>query len=204
MRSASQAPAEPESTRCITHFRFNVRPRRATADLDFQIQSREPTEGSWPELERAIAEAASAVGIAVQYAEDVDRWSSVAIPRERRRTRAWRRFGLLEVELLEPLCWAVYKLARYLDSDVEDLVAVLGNERIDPLELAEICGASLASSPRSSSLWLFRRQVERFFREEGPRVWTKDFASEVAVERFHRLAGIGEDGREAATRRGRK
>ena len=29
------------------------------------------------------------------------------------------------VRLLEPSCWAVYKLARYLQQDQEDLVAVL-------------------------------------------------------------------------------
>src|SRR5262245_37248472 len=98
---------------------------RPTGDIDFGLTL--PTRASrhWPAVERAVSDAAAHAGVSVQYAADIDRWSSIAIPDGRRRTCPYRRVGRLSVHLLDPYCWAVYKLARYLESDVEDLTAVL-------------------------------------------------------------------------------
>jgi hypothetical protein len=138
----------------------------------------------------AVAHAAEEVGVTVQYSQDIDRWSSIAIPKKRLRTRPFRRIGRLSVHLLDPGCWAVYKLARYLDPDVDDLIEVLRHERISSLRLARLCGESLRSSPRSPSLFAFRKQVEHFFREHGVRVWGRGFDVERYVSAFHRAAGI--------------
>jgi len=81
---------------------------RPTRDLDFALVVAEQFEADWPAVEAAVAEARDEAGIAFQYATDIDRWSSVSIPAARRRTRAFRRIGLLSVHLLAPTCWAVY------------------------------------------------------------------------------------------------
>src|SRR5205085_12371713 len=107
--------------------------------------------------------------------DDIDRWSSISVPARRRRSRRLRTIGRLSVRLLDPGCWAVYKLARYLDSDVEDLVAVLRRVGVSAARLAGLCGVALRSSPRSTQLALFRRHVEHFFRTHGSVVWGDGF-----------------------------
>ena len=95
------------------------------------------------------------------------------------------------LRLLEPACWAVYKLARYLDADVEDLRTVLRRERVPSLALARLCGESLRASPRSTQLFLFRRQVEHFLAQHGRAIWGRRFDVSRTVAAFHRAAGIG-------------
>jgi hypothetical protein len=163
---------------------------RPTGDVDFGLVVARERRHHLPEIEAAIAEASAGTGVRVQYSTDIDRWSSVAIPPRRRRTRLLRRVGRLSIHLLEPACWAVYKLARYLDSDVEDLRAVLRRQRVPSAGLARLCGESLRASPRSTQLFLFRRQVEHFFREHGAAVWGRRFDPEVAIATFRRVAGL--------------
>ena len=163
---------------------------RPTGDLDFALVVAERFQTHWPAVEAAVAAARAEARIAVQYATDIDRWSSVSIPMARRRSRAFRRFGRLSVHLLEPTCWAVYKLTRYLDSDVEDLRAVLRRQRVAWRGLAHLCGESLRTSPRSTQLRLFRQQVEHFFRTYGGGVWGASFDPERAIGIFRRAAGI--------------
>jgi hypothetical protein len=164
--------------------------RRPTGDLDFSFEmpDRKPVLSS--KVEAAIAAAAQEAGVAVQYSADIDRWSQVSVPKAKTKTRFYKRFGPLTIHLLDPKCWAVYKLARYLDSDVEDLVSVLKHQRVSWIALARLCGQCLRLSPRSTQLHLFRRQVEHFFKEHGGKVWGKTFKSERAIAVFHRTAKI--------------
>jgi hypothetical protein len=165
--------------------------RRPTGDIDFGVALAPPHAKRWDEVETAILAAASEAGVAVQYSTDIDRWSSIAVPVKHQKTRAHRRVGRLSVHLLDPRCWAVYKLARYLDADVDDLRHVLGRKRPPPASLARICGESLRGSPRSSQLLSFRRHVEHFFTTHGQAVWGKAFEPARAIRAFHRAARIG-------------
>ena len=118
----------------------------------------------------------------------------LSIPIARCRTRPHRRLGRLSVHLLEPTCWAVYKLTRYLDSDVDDLRAVLRRQHVAWRGLARLCGESLRTSPRATQLRLFRQEVEHFFRTFGGGVWGSAFDPERAVGMFRRAAGMVERG----------
>jgi len=164
--------------------------RRTTADADFGLVVSAHDEPLWPEVESAVITAARDTGVTVQYSNDIDRWSSVTIPPTRRRSRPHRRFGRLSVHVLDPACWAVYKLARYLDADVEDLRYVLRRAHVPSGALARLCGTSLRASPRSTQLFLFRRQVEHFFRAHGRAVWGRGFDAGSAIAAFHRAAQI--------------
>jgi len=161
---------------------------RPTGDIDFGVVA---SEERWPEIEAAILAAADESRVAVQYSTDIDRWSSVAIPPGRFKTKRLRQIGRLSVHLLDPRCWAVYKLARYLDAAVDDLRSVLRRERLSPITLARLCGESLRVSPRSTQLFAFRRHVEHFLETHGPTVWGKRFSARRAVAAFQRAAKIG-------------
>src|SRR5438034_1055496 len=130
---------------------------RPTGDLDFELALPPGCARLWRAVEEAVAAAAAETAVTVQYSADIDRWSSITVPTAKRRTRLRRRVGRVAVHLLEPRCWAVYKLARYLDADVEDLRAVLRRQRVPSLGLARLCGESLRASPRSTQLFLFRQ-----------------------------------------------
>src|SRR5207249_4459444 len=93
---------------------------RPTGDLDFELALPPGCARLWRAVEEAVAAAAAETAVTVQYSADIDRWSSIAVPTAKRRTRLRRRVGRVAVHLLEPRCWAVYKLARYLDADVEE------------------------------------------------------------------------------------
>lgn len=164
--------------------------KRPTGDVDFGLVVATRSQGLWPEIEAAVAAAAREASVAVQYSSDIDRWSPIAIPSQKLRTQRYRRIGRLTIHLLDPNCWAIYKLARYLDSDIEDLTAVLARQKVSGLGLARLCGECLRSSPRSTHLFLFRQQVEHFLREHGARVWGKRFDIDRAIAVFHRAAKI--------------
>lgn len=163
---------------------------RPTGDIDFELTVPAPSKRFWADIEAAVAAASTEVGVVVQYSTDIDRWSPVTIPVRRRGRRLHRRLGRLSVQVLDPTCWAVYKLSRYLDSDVEDLRAVLRRQRVSSQTLARLCGVCLRSSPRSTHLLLFRKQVEHFFRAHGRAVWGPGFETDRAIASFHRAAKI--------------
>jgi hypothetical protein len=166
---------------------------RPTGDLDFGvtlIAPRETQERDWTAVEAAIAAASRLTGMTAQYSADIDRWSSITMPNYQRHTRLYQRFGRVRVHLLEPIYWAVPKLARYLDTDAEDIEAVLHAEGVGPEPLARLCGRALRASPRSSAQFSFRQHVEHFFRAHGPAVWGSSFDAEAAVRAFRRAVGI--------------
>src|SRR5437762_3031656 len=94
---------------------------RATYDVDFEAHVKRSNE--WEALQRAVEQTARQAGIAPEYAADIDRWSSFALPAKT--SRLYRRFGKVEVRLLDPGLWAIGKLTRYLASDIHDLRKVL-------------------------------------------------------------------------------
>jgi hypothetical protein len=101
---------------------------RPTGDIDFGVAvvtKRSAYEQIWTEVEAAIAAASQAAGVTVQYSTDIDRWSSITMPNYQRHTRLYRQFGTVGVYLLEPIYWAIPKLARYLDTDASDIQTVL-------------------------------------------------------------------------------
>ena len=103
---------------------------RASRDIDFAVRVSPRDEDAWERLAIAIDRARQRVGIEVNYAEDIDRWSSVTLLDYRRHTTAYRRFGALQVRVLDPVYWSIGKLGRYLELDVHDLLAVLRRHRV--------------------------------------------------------------------------
>jgi hypothetical protein len=167
---------------------------RATMDLDFalKVPAKDPQkhEKAWKELEEAIKETSLRTGIDAQYAEDIDRWSSITLLDYVKHSHLFKRFGDLELMLLEPPYWSIGKFGRYIDPDIRDMILVFQKTETPWENLADVLGQALKASPKSNACLLFRRQVEDFFKSYGKEVWGSDFSFQKAVRQFHRSAGV--------------
>mgnify|MGYP001593431358 CR=1 FL=1 len=158
---------------------------RATLDVDFEAKTRD-----WGAFEKAVLKISLKTGIEAQYAEDIDRWSSITLMDYQKHTFLHKQFGELQVRLMDPEYWALGKLARYLDSDVSDMEKVFKKKKTSWRVIAVTAGKALRKSPKSNSCFLFRQQTEDFFKRLGRKIWGKDFNQEEARQLFYKAAGI--------------
>ena len=166
---------------------------RATMDIDFAVKRKTPLpqkDKFWQEFSDATHAASRRTGIAAQYAEDIDRWSSITFLDYWKHTHCFKRFGKIEVRTFDPSYWAIGKFTRYLDPDIRDLIQVFKKTKTSWRKLARVLGVALRKSPKSTACFLFRRQVEDFFKAYGKRIWGKRFRQEIAIAAFHAAAGI--------------
>ena len=167
---------------------------RPTADIDFSLKLKKKSargyEQSWQRFAKAIRETGVRTGIAAQYGEDIDHWSSITLLDYQKHKYLFRRFGKIKVYLMEPSYWAIGKLGRYLDSDIRDLVHVLKKTDTSWQALAPLLGKALRESPKSTACFSFRKQVEDFLKTYGRQIWGKNYSPEKAVKQFHEHAQI--------------
>src|SRR5206468_1209422 len=98
--------------------------KRVTFDIDFELMLLRPRRGSeWEDVQKAFEAVSRATGITPQYSDDIDRWSSIALPSKA--SRLFEKIGKVEIRILDPALWSIGKLTRFLPTDVSDLVAVL-------------------------------------------------------------------------------
>ena len=158
---------------------------RATRDIDFSVEATD-----WEGFSKAAQEASLRVGIEVQYAQDIDRWSSITLMDYKKHTFVYKRLGNIEIRLMEPPYWAIGKLSRYLDQDISDLVKVFKKTGTRWQKVAAVSGQALRKSPQSTTCFLFRKQVEDFFKQFGRKIWGRTFDENKARTLFHQEAGI--------------
>jgi hypothetical protein len=167
---------------------------RPSMDIDFALKlkakSGRKKETVWQEFADAVRQATALTGIQVQYAEDIDRWSQITFLDYARHTRPYRKFGALEVRLLDPAYWAIGKLTRYLDPDVRDMTEVLKKTKVSWKKLAPLLGRALRESPKSTACYAFRRQVEHFFSVFGKNIWGSSYSAKEAISAFHKATEI--------------
>lgn len=163
---------------------------RPSLDIDFAIRSSRHDRRSWQRIEGAVERTVRLTGIQANFAEDIDRWGLISLLDYPRHTHPYRRFGKLNVRVLDPAYWSIGKMSRYLDPDVRDLVSVLKRQRVPASLLVRVWARALRASPRSMALSQFRRQAENFLRAYGRAIWGTRFDSEQAIRLFHRQAGI--------------
>jgi hypothetical protein len=142
---------------------------RATYDIDFEIAIKKTRSATWDQVEQAIRKTAQTTGIAPEYAEDIDRWSAIALPSKD--SQLYRKIGKVELRFFKPGIWAIGKLTRYLKPDVQDLRTVFKTARTDPKSLARLWGRALGMSPPSSAQHSFRKQVDAFFDQYAREIW---------------------------------
>ena len=163
---------------------------RPSLDIDFAITLTRATREGQEALEATIARTVQLTGIQANYAQDIDRWGQISLLDYRRHTMPYRRFGTLEVRLLDPVYWSIGKISRYLDPDVQDLLVVLKRRRVPSRRLTQTWARALRASPPSPARAQFRAQAEHFLRTYGRDVWGRPFDAARAVRHFRRAAGI--------------
>jgi len=139
----------------------------------------------WRRIEAAISRTERLTNIQVQYTEDIDQWSSVSLLDYRKHATRYRRFGSIDVRMLQAQYWAIGKLSRYLPQDRSDLAAVFKHQRTSATALIRLWTKAFRASPRSPVLTAFRHHVEDFLHTFGRRKWGKEFDAERAIRRFH-------------------
>ena len=142
---------------------------RASHDVDFEVDHLAPRDA--PAFDAAARAAGEAAGLAVQYSTDIDRWSSIVLLDYRRKTQPLKRVGAIDVRVLDQQHWSIGKIARYVDTDVQDLVEVFRRVKPDPVQLATFWRRAIARSPLSTQQWPTKRQALDFFRRHGRTVW---------------------------------
>lgn len=160
---------------------------RPSIDIDFAFSGDKKYLKS---IEDAIKRASGITGIAVNFSEDIDRWSQITFLDYKRHTLAYKTFGKIEVSILSPAYWSIGKIARYLDPDVDDLVKILKNNPVFYLDLAKLLGKALLKSPRSSASFAFKTHVEHFFKTYGKLIWGKGFNTHKCLLAFQKGSGI--------------
>lgn len=164
---------------------------RPSLDIDFGITLARGGRAGQDALEAAVARTVQLTGIQANYAQDIDRWGPISLLDYRRHTRPYRRFGTLEVRLLDPVYWSIGKISRYLVPDVQDLLVILKRRRVPTRRLVQTWARALRASPPSPARAQFRAQAEHFLLAYGLDVWgRRHFNAELAVQQFRRAAGI--------------
>jgi hypothetical protein len=159
---------------------------RSSLDIDFAVTVVKGQRAHWPRVEEAVAQATQRTGIAANYAEDIDRWGAVTLMDYRRHTTRYRRFGTLDVRLLEPAYWSIGKVTRYLEPDVHDMVAVFTRRRVPAARVIRVWARAIRASPRSAALSTVCRQAEHFLMTHGRAIWGDRFDPQAAVTQFRR------------------
>lgn len=150
---------------------------RPTLDVDFEVRFRS-AKATWEDFTAAVRGVTANTGIGAQYAESVERWSPLTLLDYRRHTRRVKRFGAIDVRVLEPAYWSIGKMGRYWDQDVQDMLAVFRRHKPDPLALARLWHRAIRRSPKSTQLALARRQALHFFGTFGRKIWGSSFSME--------------------------
>ncbi len=163
---------------------------RPSQDVDFAIRPARKKTGSWQRIEAAIERTMKETGIPANYAEDIDRWGTISLMDYWDHTQPYRKFGGVDVRILDPAYWSIGKLSRSLDSDLKDVIAVFSGKKVPWNRVVRLWGRALKSSPPSTDRFQFRQRIERFLKDYGRVIWGRGFSPEKATQQFHRAAGI--------------
>lgn len=160
---------------------------RPSIDIDFALIC---DKKYIKDIEKAARQASLASGIAVNYSQDIDRWSEITFLDYKKHTTHYKTIGSVEISILSPDYWSIGKITRYIDTDVDDLVKVLKNSRLSCAKLSKLWGKALAESPLSSASSSFKKHAEHFLKTYGKLIWGKNYNQGLCLRAFWDAAGI--------------
>ncbi len=147
---------------------------RPTFDVDFETALLEKSQ-NWEDFEKAVQQAEEQTGIGAQFSENIDRWSQVSYLDYRDHLKKYKEYNKIKVSLLTPPYWSIGKITRYLDSDVQDMMAVFSAEKVDSFKLAKLWLQALQKSPQSTELFITKKNAVHFFESNGEKIWGPSF-----------------------------
>lgn len=160
---------------------------RPSLDIDFEIRFQARVQPPPVFVESAIRAAAAKVGVAVNYAGDISRWSMVSYLDYRRTALPYRDFGKCEVRLIAPEYWTIGKMTRFLEPDVRDMVRIIKKKKLKADALLKVWSRALRSSELSAEARLFRDHVRTFLKLHAKRIWGTTADPDTLTQRFDRL-----------------
>ena len=144
---------------------------RTTEDIDFEATL--DRGARWEDFEATLRKIEEGLKIRLQFSESIERWSMISFLDYTRHRVPYKRYGKINATFLKPSYWAIGKVSRYLDQDVQDMVLVFLKDKTDPVRLAKLWRRALDESPDSSQLFNVKKQMSHFFKTHGPGIWGK-------------------------------
>ena len=156
---------------------------RATYDVDFEVTPKNP-KADLEAFFHKTRDITDRTGIGVEFGTSVERWSELTLLDYTQHKRPFKRYGTLAVYVLEPPYWAIGKVARYWDQDIQDMISVFSHEKTDPKNLAGVWQRVLKESQPSTVLFNLKKQMRHFFKTHGPKIWGKALMLEKILPLF--------------------
>lgn len=164
---------------------------RPSVDIDFEIRLKPRTKGRDRfKVQEAVRRASHKVGIAVNYSEDIGRWSMIDIGNYRETALPYQKMGQLEVKIIAPEHWTIGKMGRFYTVDIRDVLRMIRRRKLKAETLIPLWGKALHRSPLSLALGNFRRNITYFIECHGKEAWGKRFDPEQGTLLFQRAARI--------------
>ena len=151
---------------------------RPSLDIDFEIRLRGRSAKTRGLLDQAVKEAAAAIGVAVNYSEDIGHWSMVSYLDYRKTALLYRRIGKITVKLIAPEYWTIGKMTRFLELDIRDMVKIIQKKELRPTRLVGVWSRAMKDSSLSLELGQFREHALFFLKKYGKKLWGKSFDEE--------------------------
>lgn len=164
---------------------------RPSVDIDFEIRPKGKSDAYRSErLDAAIRRVALKMGVAVNYSQNVSRWSMINFMDYRRTALPYKSLGKLTVKLIAPEYWTIGKMGRFIRTDITDILKIIQIKKLKARALVKIWALALKNSELSLEAGQYRRHVEFFLTKYGGRLWGKSFEVDEAIRLFRKVAGI--------------
>ncbi|OVE77405.1 hypothetical protein BVX98_02550 [bacterium F11] len=155
---------------------------RPSMDIDFAIKSNFSHPSAWREIDKAIERTMKKTGIHAEFSEDIDRWGMISLLDYEKKAWFYKKFKNLRLLVMDPSYWAIGKMTRYIDPDIQDMVSVFKKQKTSWKKLIQVWSTALRKSPKSTTQQTFFKHVEHFFQSQGRKIWGKSFMTTQAIE----------------------
>lgn len=157
---------------------------RPSFDIDFEIRLSRSTSAQKRKLAETILKTARETGVAVNFSENIGGWSMVSYLDYRKTALAYKKFGKLDVKLIEPAYWTIGKMTRFLELDVQDMVKIIRKKKIKPERVIKVWARAFQSSDLSLELGQFKEHVLFFLAQYAKKIWGKKINAADLKENF--------------------
>lgn len=138
---------------------------RTTQDIDFEVKPGE--EDLFEKIQKFCSERT----IAANFSEDASRWGMISISSDRSRCISYKRFGNINVYIMNPLDIIVGKMERFTTIDEEDILFLIKRYKIDSKDLINGLADGIRRSIRSEKLFTFKKVAENFLKAHSKESW---------------------------------
>ena len=162
---------------------------RPSFDIDFEIRLKRNVRAKKSRLAKAIIQSAQETGVAVNFSENIGGWSMINYLDYRKTAVSYKRFGKLDVKIIEPAYWTIGKMTRFLELDVQDMVKIIRKKKIQPKRLIGIWAQAFKISSLSLELGQFKDHVLYFLKSYSNKIWGKEIEAQTLIQFFLKQSG---------------